>query len=269
MSSSFPPEILDLIADHLHDEPTTLRACCLVSKSWIPRTRIHLFNCVEFFSSGPTLESWMRTFPDPSNSPAHYTRSLHLSHFDVIAVAISDALPWIHSFNQIVELGVTPAGSDERHTSYYTRLHGLSPTLKYLRISQSFAPLSEVLDFIFSFPLLEDLSLRFLTTEEYTNEWPTPPNRPKFTGSLLLDSSSSDTARKLAHLLGCLHFSKITVSCPIGDCDLAEELVSTCSDTLEYLCVDFYLGAFSMGSVVDQYLIASCRCTQALDAAFA
>lgn len=63
-----PPEILDLIVGHLHDETATLRKCCLVSRSWIPQTQIHLFDRVEFRSSGPTLESWMKTFPDPSNS---------------------------------------------------------------------------------------------------------------------------------------------------------------------------------------------------------
>jgi len=48
MSRSLPPEILDLIVDHLHDEPTALKACCLVSKSWVPRTWNHLFALVEF-----------------------------------------------------------------------------------------------------------------------------------------------------------------------------------------------------------------------------
>ena len=48
MSCTLPPEILDLIIDHLHDEPATLKTCCVVSKSWVPRTRKHLFALVEF-----------------------------------------------------------------------------------------------------------------------------------------------------------------------------------------------------------------------------
>ncbi|KAF9789198.1 hypothetical protein BJ322DRAFT_1000595, partial [Thelephora terrestris] len=43
-----PPEILDLVTDNLSDEPSTLKACCLVSKSWVPRTRKHLFASVKF-----------------------------------------------------------------------------------------------------------------------------------------------------------------------------------------------------------------------------
>jgi hypothetical protein len=38
-----PAELLDNIVDHLHDTEDALRSCCLVSKSWIPRTRRHLF----------------------------------------------------------------------------------------------------------------------------------------------------------------------------------------------------------------------------------
>jgi len=33
-----PPEILDYIVDLLHNSPNALKECCLVSKSWIPRT---------------------------------------------------------------------------------------------------------------------------------------------------------------------------------------------------------------------------------------
>ena len=165
MSLFLPQEIFDLVVDHLHDDPTTLRACCLVPKSWIPRTRIHLFSRVEFRPHGPTLESWIQAFPNPSNSSAHYTRSLHLSYFAVLAV-----LPWIHSFNYIVELRVGPLEADSGRTSF-AQLRGLSPTPKCLHISHSLSPLSEVLDFICSFPFLEDLSLHCLTTVGDTNEW--------------------------------------------------------------------------------------------------
>ncbi|KAF9642961.1 hypothetical protein BDM02DRAFT_3104213, partial [Thelephora ganbajun] len=43
-----PPEILDYIVDFLYNEPETLKQCCLVSKSWVPRTRKHLFADINF-----------------------------------------------------------------------------------------------------------------------------------------------------------------------------------------------------------------------------
>ena len=51
-SLSLPPETLDLIADHLHDEPTALTACCPVSESWVTRIRRHLLT----ISSSPRAD---------------------------------------------------------------------------------------------------------------------------------------------------------------------------------------------------------------------
>ena len=258
MLLSLPPEILDIIVDHLRDEPTALRACSLVSKSWVPRTQRHLFDCVKFlFKSGSTIESWMETFPDPSNSPAHYTRSLRISHIQVITVAISDVLAQIHSFNRIVELAV----AIENGPISFAQLRGLSPNLKRLYLFHSFAPSSEVFDFICSFPLLENLALH--SARPHANEnaakWNKPSTSPKFTGSLLLSGSNRIITRKLLDLPGGLHFSKIRARCPIEECNLTQELVSACSDTLESLCVEVYRGASPTGSVADQCLIASRR----------
>ena len=59
------------------------------------------------------------------------------------------------------------------------------PALKSLTLTLPVATLSEFLDLICSFPLLEDLSMlspRFHA--EGTDELDTPPTSPKFTGSL-------------------------------------------------------------------------------------
>ncbi|KAF9789295.1 hypothetical protein BJ322DRAFT_1000309, partial [Thelephora terrestris] len=50
MSNRFiPPEICDHIVDFLHDDPKTLKQCCLCSRSWVPRTRKHLFAVVRLY----------------------------------------------------------------------------------------------------------------------------------------------------------------------------------------------------------------------------
>jgi hypothetical protein len=66
-----PAEMLDHIVDHLQDTEYALRSCCLVSKSWIPRARKHLFFDIVFHTA-KRLELWKETFPDPSTSPACY-----------------------------------------------------------------------------------------------------------------------------------------------------------------------------------------------------
>ena len=75
-----PLEPLDLIIDFLHGDPVALKSCCIVSKSWAPRARLYLFAHVVFHADPrtdlPQIRQWAKTFPDPSNSSARYTRSL-------------------------------------------------------------------------------------------------------------------------------------------------------------------------------------------------
>ena len=71
---------------------------------------MHLLGRVEFRSSGRTLKSWMRTFPEPSKSLAYCMRGLYLSHIEAISVAIADGRPWVHSFNHIAVLRVAAVG---------------------------------------------------------------------------------------------------------------------------------------------------------------
>jgi hypothetical protein len=70
-----PAETLDRMVDYLHDTRDALRNCCLVSKSWVPRTRRHLFADIKFYTT-KSLQSWKNVFPDPANSPARYTKTL-------------------------------------------------------------------------------------------------------------------------------------------------------------------------------------------------
>ena len=159
MSPSLPPEILDLITDHLRDEPTALKACCVVSKSWIHRTRKHLFAHVEFNAQKSHIKLWKKTYPDPSNSPAHHTRSLSICGIPLIPAADIDVGDWIHTFHNLVHLHLESIGCEGRPVSLVP-FHGLSPTLRSLSLR---AISSEVLDLICSFPLLEDLALASLS----------------------------------------------------------------------------------------------------------
>ncbi|KAF9780904.1 hypothetical protein BJ322DRAFT_1082335 [Thelephora terrestris] len=225
-----PPEILDLIVDHLYNEPTALKACCVVSKSWIPRSRRHIFARVKLDTARAT-ESWAKAFPDPSDSPAHYTRNLWVYGH---GVASADVLPWIRSFRHVQKLTMTtfgPRGVSLAH------LHGFSLTLKSLNLTRVCATVSEIIGFICSFPLLEDLSLSPKARDIRADGWATPLVSPKLTGSLMLYGESGSIARGLSELLDGPHFSTIWVQCNAEDIDsrTITDLVSKCSETLETL----------------------------------
>ena len=79
-----PPEIVDLIIDHLHDQPATFKTCCVVSKSWVPRTRKQLFSHVEFHDS-----------KSPSNYGRGPFRILPTLPLNTSAVSSLTPLSWI------------------------------------------------------------------------------------------------------------------------------------------------------------------------------
>jgi len=98
-----PQETLDHIADFLHDKPEALKACCLVSKPWIPRTRKHLFAKIEF-RSAKDLELWKKNFPDPSNSPAHHTHTMFVGFNQLFATSNAQAGGLIQTFSRVARL---------------------------------------------------------------------------------------------------------------------------------------------------------------------
>ena len=93
-NAHLPLETLDYIVDLLHDEPEILERCYLISKSWIPRTRKHLFTDIKF-QSADNLKSWKETFPDPLTSPAHHTHTLTVKCIRDLAAADAKPSGWI------------------------------------------------------------------------------------------------------------------------------------------------------------------------------
>jgi hypothetical protein len=235
MSCPLPPEILDSIIGHLRDEPIALKACCVVSKSWIHRTRTHLFARVEFYDLKSHVELWKKTFQDPSHSPAHHTRHLSVYGLSHVTTVDAEVGGWIRTFYNLVHLHLEGFRLGE-HVSLIP-FHGLSPTLRSLHLIYT-SP--EVSDLICSFPLLEDLTLIHPSRGSDTRN--TLPTSPKLTGSLNLNifEGVRPVVRRLLDLPDGLHFVKITVGSIDADATPTADLVSRCSDTLESLSIDDY-----------------------------
>ena len=176
MSPTIPPEIPDLIIDHLDDEPTTLKACCVVSKSWVPRTRKHHFARVEFDAWKLHLNLWKKTFPGPSNSPDYHTRTLSVCDVQIATVADAGVGSWIRVFHNIVDLRLS-----HPNRGSIAQFCGLSPTLRSLHLSYTH---SKVFDLVCSFPLLEDLELVAIYPESETDGWNIPLTSPRLIGTL-------------------------------------------------------------------------------------
>ena len=232
MPCSTPPEIFDLIVGWLRNEPTTLEACCLVSKSWVPRTRRYLFAVIHFFEPRSSILSWTKVFPDPPNSPAQYTRDLTISE------PLNAESIWIRSFQHVEKLTVYTVWFKDSGEVSLVQLHGLSPSLNSLCLSHRSLPLSEVFTLACSFPLLQDLTVGRGGAENKSDEWVSPStSSPRFTGTLHLGGRIHSATRGLLDHPGGLRFKTVVLQCPVEDAKSAMDLVLRCSDTLESLFV--------------------------------
>jgi len=243
--SHLPLEILDYIVDLLHNEPETLQQCCLVSKSWVPRTRRHLFADVSFRSL-VDLRAWKGAFPDPANSPAYHVHSLLVSYPHSITAKEGG---WIRTFHNVVRLEVWSSlrclGEPEHSLVPF---HNFSPVLKSLRVVSSTIPYSQILNLVCSLPLLEDLCVidHGWSNSDHDGTVSQPLTSSALTGTLKLSLTHGmeHVARRLLGLPNGLHFRKLLCTW-----DLEEHvrwitaLVMGCSDTLE--CVNISYGMFS------------------------
>ena len=240
-----PPEILDCIVDLLRDDPEVLKECCLASRSWIPRTRKHLFTCLTFRTR--TVKLWKMAFPDPSASPACYAEALFIACPHVLIAAGPEADSWFREFSRVVHLEVSLPPICQLAT-FLTPLHGLSPTVRSLHMKFDTLLLpSQMFDLILSFPLLKDLAMINYEGRPLANNddgsyglltVDQPSSSPMFTGSLELRvrKEVEPIGRELLSLPGGLYFRKFNMTWfHEEDISLTTALVEECSHALESL----------------------------------
>jgi len=210
-----------------------------------PPHRKHLFASIKF-QTAADLESWKKTFPDPSTSPACYATTLDIGCSHVVTAEDAEAGGWIRGFSRVVDLGVSDkvVSRDEPKTPL-TPFHGLSPAIKSLRVDFINLLPPRVFDLALSFPLLKDLTVTSIFPplsidgdgfdEELDDVW--PPYSPAFTGSLKLSRGGvRRIARRLASIPGGIHFRKLNLTqFHEEDLTLITGLVKGCFHTLESL----------------------------------
>ena len=252
-----PQEILDHTVDLLRDDQDALKECCLVSKSWIPRAREHLFAKIEF-NLEKHLESWKKTFPDPSTSPAHHAKTLIIRCAHAVTAADAEAGGWIRGFSRLVRLEIDSPGSYlPEPISSFTPFHGFSSTVKYLLVHSAIIPPPQIYNLILSFPLLEDLTVIRNGISVYDDGGSSggppavvqPSNPPALTGSLRLslDTGVGPISSELVSIPGGIHFRNITSTLRYGeDLFATMVLVGLCSHTLESLDIACCLMSMSI-----------------------
>ena len=241
-----PLELSDQVVDLLHDSRDTLKSCCLVSKSWVPRSRKHLFAVINFRNTDD-VQSWNAVFPDPSTSPARYAKTLSITSHCAIAAAGAGEGCWVSAFPRVVQFTMNTVGSDSKKmTVSLVPFYGFSPILKSLHVAAFTLTHSQIFNFARSFPLLEDLSI---DSPDNANDDPSkqpsvtqPSTSPPFTGSLRLFActGTESIASRLLSLPNGLHFRTLDLTWHRGaDSWCTTALVEECRSTLEYIKIDY------------------------------
>jgi len=190
---------------------------------------------------------WRKTFPDPSTSPAHYTRAPFIGGPKVVTTVDLGEGSWIEGFSRVVHLAMV--GQDPFAFGWgaaFVQFRGLS-VVKSLRVNRAAFPSMQLSDLVLSFPLLEDLSVTgdcFHTLVKTGSDLHglsiaiRPSSLPLFTGSLELffRGGTGPIVHGWVSLPGGIHFRKLTLTWfREEDIPLTMALVEKCYDTLESL----------------------------------
>ena len=144
----------------------------------------------------------MKVFPNPSNSPAHYTRNLVIFNPSTIPATFKDMGGWVRAFDKVVNFHTEMFRGDGSPS--LVSLHGLSPATKSLFLVYTSAASLGLLNFVCSFPPLEDLALIPYDLGSVPDGGKFPLTSPKLTGFLHLTtliSQARSTVRKLCGLV--------------------------------------------------------------------
>ena len=218
-----PNEILDEILNHLIADSNScddsLRSCSLVSKSWVPPCRRHIFHTI-IFSSGDVAK-WLKTFPVPQESPAHYVKDLRFllgGHYGA-PEKFSKHTPW---FTNVEKLALTMnTTSSSSRTSFPARLPQ-SVTSLTIKAGGSGVDLMQMRDIMARLPNLNDLKISgpFVVGSKPKKRLPGlgAGLRGKFGGELQIRNGYTDEyiVNMLLEVPTRLHFTKIYIyaDCP-------------------------------------------------------
>ena len=148
-----PQEIIDEILDCLTADLRSLRSCALVSKSWLPSCRRHLFHTIFFTSE---TAKWFGALREPEESPARHVRDLRFSirGYEGAPEKFFEYIPWFTNVEKVTLLG---------HGSFQPLwipwLWKLPRSVTSLTINTGVVTVAQIRDIIVQLPNLNDLSL--------------------------------------------------------------------------------------------------------------
>jgi len=238
-----PQDVIHEILDHLVDSDLrSLQACALVSKSWIPSCRRHIFHTVDLTSG--MMDRWFDTFPVPEESPAHHVRGLRVS-FEGVDWFPDKFFEHAPQFTNVQGLFLLQGSCCP--VARLPSLWRLPESVTSLTIGAGGVGLVEIWDIMARLPNLDNFSLygSYIPADrrELLGTGTVPKGR--FTGKLLLygtQHASGDVTNMLLEIPTGLHFTHVVISCAPRCLPSVIRLVEACCKTIVKLSleIDFY-----------------------------
>ncbi|KAJ6595150.1 hypothetical protein DFH09DRAFT_159209 [Mycena vulgaris] len=156
----FPPELHDLVIDHMHDEKQSLATFGLVSRAWLRSSRHHLFASVTL--QDHNWEAFLRLLDPPLATFVQSIRSLSISPSDELKLSLSfnELIPQLPIFPALTHLRLSYinwAGVSDATVGALGALFGNITTLSIHLLT--FDTPHHMATFVSRFPRLEELLL--------------------------------------------------------------------------------------------------------------
>ena len=245
LAATTPQDIIDEILDHLAADSDfqSLRACVLVSRSWVPSCRRHLFHTADLTRG--KMNIWLYAFPVPEESPAHHFRALRLTIGGInwFPDKFFEHAPRFTNLRELYLFGMADCLG-----SRLPSLWRLPESVTSLTIQAPYGGVSlvGVWDIMARLPNLNDLSLWAGIIPGDRNALlgiGTVP-RGRFGGELVLRDvfSNRDAIIMLFEILTGLPFSKVEIDCAREYIPRVIRLVEACSETIVKLSLNVFFG---------------------------
>ena len=232
---SIPQEIVDEILDHLATSSDfrfrSLQSCALVSKLWVPSCRRHLFRTILFTSKD--MARWLKAFPVPEESPAHYVRHLRfkVGWYHKLPEEFFEHIPW---FTNVERMTLSGDGTPFWMNSFWRS----PPSITSVAIDVEAAPM-RVQAIMAQLPNLDSLSLSGLLAPFVAVDWKTSPGigtilRGRFGGRLRLANgyACEDIMNMLLEIPTGVHFTEVQIGGRHEYLPLTVNLAEACAETL-------------------------------------
>jgi len=277
--SHVPPELSDYIIDFLHDDRVTLKACSLVSQTWHPTARFHLFHKIylrslkscklycQLLKSAPALGTFTREV-SISNAGSVIGANNHLedTQLQELGLLWSTISPWLTAAERLDISFLKIDGVFQ--TSLVQNLNTITEvSLQYCRF-QSFP---EFVRALHSFPSLQSCTLRGLSWNDADALVGATPvgtagvslrlkklilGRDLPLEAIVEWLVTQDVCKDLTHFSG---------SCSSEpDALLLGDLIRSASTTLREMELDWYSSSYNDVHLPFDFSIGSCHALEAL-----